>query len=339
MLREVKNKHVKPRIVPFKVTVSSTAATVNTGYGDCTATRTGDGAFTLSNRQGFSRNGLVFTSQADLGDGGYTTLASSSGSSSAFSLLLKDSAGNDTDGNVDGFCFGWDSSDANLVKQQRVGATQNSPRIIWGKIASAGTVAIGTSDFSVTRASTGVYTVTFKKAFCQTPLVLVTGISTSTTAAHTLVARSASGCTINMADATGTLTNFDFYIVVIGSQSRSDSARGRMPLENSQRLPRIVAGQVTNTGGTWSLSIGGATGGIDFTSLTDNGAGDFSVTLTDLFKRECAVILSTTTQRAQVHSNSSGVIRVLTKAANGTNTDTNGITQIFCIGSDDASQY
>ena len=142
-----------------------------------------------------------------------------------------------------------------------------------------------------------------------------------------------------MSDEAGTLVAAAFYILVIGSDSRSDSAKGRMPLENSQRKPRIVAGQISNAAGTPSISIGGATGGADLITLVDNGAGDFSVTIAESFIREPAIFLSTTRQRVQVHSYTAGVIRLLTKAAAGSNTDVTGITQIFVIGSDDAAQY
>ena len=142
-----------------------------------------------------------------------------------------------------------------------------------------------------------------------------------------------------MSNATGTLSDFDFYIAVIGQDTRSDAGRGRSPMTCSQRLPRIVACEITNTGGTPAITIGGATGGVDFTNMTDNGAGDFSVTMTNPFKREPAIFTMTTSQRSQVHSYTAGVIRVLTKAANGTNTDVNGVTHILAIGSDDSTEF
>lgn len=339
MLREVKNKHVKPRIVPFKVTVDSSTSTVNIGYGDYTTTKTAAGRLNLLHRMGFSRNGLVFVSQSGIADGGYVSFDATAGTSNSFDLICKDKAGSNTAGSAEGFCFGWDNTDLSICKSQNVAATQNAPRVIWGKIASAGTVSIGTKDFTCTSTVTGVYNITFTNAFGKPPLVKVTGISTSAVVCETISTKTATSVVVNMADETGALVAADFYILVIGSDSSSDSARGRLPLENSQRKPRIVACQITNTAGTPTLTIGGATGGADFNTLTDNGAGDFSITITESFIREPAIFLCTTRQRVQVHSYAAGVIRLLTKTAGGTDTDVTGVTHVFVIGSDDAAQY
>lgn len=334
MLREVKNKHIKPRVVPFKATVASSAATLNIGYGDYTGTSAGTGLLSLTHRQGYYRNGLIFLSQGTT-SGGYATYNSTTADNDVFPVSILDASGNANDGTVDGFCFGWDSSDLSICKAQRVAATQDAPRIIWGKITgTTGAVAIGARDFSCTRASAGVYNVSLRTAFGKTPIYKVTAISTSGVCAETITSQRATGCSVALATEAGTATDYDFYITVIGTDGRSDSARGRMPLENTQRKPRIVAAQVTMTGGVPAITIGGATGGADFGSLVDNGAGDFSLTITEPFIREPAIFLTTTTQRAQVHSYSASVIRVLLKNAAGSNTDTNGVTNIFVIGSD-----
>lgn len=343
MLREVKNKHIKPRIVPFQVTTTASAATVNIGYGDYTAVRGGSaGEAALTQRQGYARNGLVFATQS-VGAGDYVAYNSATADTDDFPIALLSEAGVAQEGSAEGFCFGWDSSDLSLCKQQRVAATQNYPRIIWGKVTGAtGVVASNPKDFTVTRTAAGVYSVTFTKAFCKTPIVMVTGVgNTSTTVANGafLSNKTAAGVTVTMAPESTTATDGDFYICVIGSQSRSDAARGRMPLENSQRKPRIVAGQVTMASGTPTISIGGATGGADLITMTDNGTGDFSVTIAESFIREPAIFLTTTTQRAELHSYTAGVIRIKTKAANGNDTDVDGVTNIFVIGSEDAASY
>ena len=339
MLREVKNKHVKPRIVTFVGTTTASTATLSNGYGDYTVSRSGTGAGTISHRQGFARGGLTFLSQSVVA-GGYATINSTTSNklSSAFSLL--NASGTANEGTFDGFTFGWDSSDLSLCKQQRVASTSSGERINWGKITgSSGAVAINSGDFSCSRTASGTYSVTFRRPYGQTPVVVVTGISSAGASTALLSSKSASGVTVTMAPETGTPTDSDFYIVVIGQDSRSDAGRERSPLLNSQRKPRILAAEITNTGGTWSLTQGGATGGIDFTSLTDNGAGDFSVTIAEPFAREPAILVCTTTQRAQVHSYSANVIRVLTKNSAGSNADTNGVTHLFVIGSDDGASY
>lgn len=342
MLREVVNKHVKPRISPFKVTVASSVATVNTGYGDFTATSAGTGLISLASRQGFSRNGLVLVTQGTT-NGGYATYNSATAASSTFAISLLDTAGSANDGVVEGFTFGWDNTDLSICKKQRVAATQDAPRCIWGKITgTTGSVSIGIKDFSCTRSAAGTYAITFQNAFGKAPNVMITGYgNSSTTVANraTVSSITAGGCTVVMAPESGTPTDGDFYILVIGCDSKADGGRGRLPLENSQRKPRIVAGQVTMAAGTPSLSIGGATGGADLITLTDIGTGNFSVAIAESFAREPAIFLTTTTQSAEVKSYSAGVIDIKIKAANGDDTDVNGVTNIFIIGSDDVSQY
>jgi hypothetical protein len=347
MLRDVLSKHIKPRIIPFRAdTASITDRSVQKGYGDYVFSTGGTGLLTLTHRDGFSRAGLVF-SVGTTGDGGYVAPTDTTGQVNAFTIKSFDKAGNAAAATIEGFCYGWGSSDLSLSKVQRVRCSLNDSRIIWGKITGlTGAVAFGTGDFSCTRASAGDYTVTFKRPFCQTPVVMVTGVGTSaaaTTSIKTAAAsRTASSVRIIIAPNSGTPADADFYIVVVGQDTKSDSGKNRNILQNSQRKSRIVAAQIINTAGTWSWGTGGTAGALDFAStITDNGAGDFSITLQELFKREPAIIVSTTTQRSQVHSytNSTGVLRILTKAANDTNTDVSGITNIFMIGSDDPSEY
>jgi len=343
MLREVISKHIKPRIIPFQLTTTASTATVDIGYGDFTVTRTAAGTGVLSARQGFYRNALYFATQS-VGLGGYATYNSTTSNNRTFPYSILNAAGSGVEGSCEGFCYGWDSPDLSLTSSQKVLCTQNNPRIIWGKVTgTTGAVAIGGSDFAVSRTSTGVYAITLKRAFGKTPVYMVTGVNASTTTVCPLLSsKTASSVTVSMTDASGTLADSDFYIMALGVDSRSDAGRNRVILQNSQRKPRIIAGQITNTSGTPSFSIGATTGGADFTSLVDNGTGDFSFNATAIFKREPAIFLTSTTQRAQVRSNLAavnGLIRIFTQNAAGSNTDVDGVTNFFIIGSDDASSY
>ena len=166
---------------------------------------------------------------------------------------------------------------------------------------------------------------------------MVTGSGNSSTSVANrpkVTLKTPTSCTVTMAPESQTPTDGDFYIMVVGSDSASDSARGRLPLENSQRKPRIVAGQVTMASGTPTISIGGATGGADLTTITDIGTGNFSVVIAESFIREPAIFLTSTTQSAEVKSYTAGVIDIKTKAANGNDTDVDGVTNIFIIGTD-----
>lgn len=349
MLREVKNKHIKPRIVPFQATLSGTAASniVDIGYGDYTLSRSGSGAGTLTSRFGYYRNGLSFfvpnalgTVAPTAGNGWYAgnNLQTSLNTNRIFTVTLDDTTATQQDGTVDGFTFGWDTPDLSISKQQRVASTQSSPRMIWGKVTgTTGAVSINAKDFTCTRVTNGKYTITFNKAFGKTPTVMVTGSgNTSTSAANcpNIGGKSASGVFVNMCAAGGTLTDGDFYIMAIGSDSRSDSGRGRMPLQNSQRKPRIVAGQVTMASGVPSITIGGTTGGADLINIIDIGTGNFSVAIAESFIREPAIFVSTTARRAEVKAYAAGVVDIKIKDNGGNDVDFDGLTNIFIIGTD-----
>lgn len=337
MLREVKNRHIRPRIVPFQITTASTpSCIVNIGYGDITATRTGTGVGVISLKVPFSRNGTMFMTQgADAG--GYATYntANSSGSNFAYSLLAHGGGAND--GTGEGFLFGWDSSDETLGIKQIVKANSfTAPRILWARITgSSGAVAIGGTGIACTRTGTGTYVIKFKPAFGASPVVMANCIGN--TYYPTISAKSAAGVTVTFNQVGAAAADANFYFLALGSDSESDVGKCNTPLENNQRKPRVVVAEVTNSAGSWSKTIGST----DFGAITDNGAGDFSMTMAEPFAREGAVFAFTTTQRATISANmtGAGVVRVLTKNAGGSAADVSGKTFVLCIGSDDASEF
>lgn len=337
MLRQVVNKHFHPRIVPFQVTVGASTASLDIGYGDFTVTRTGTGSGTLTLREPFHRNGLFFATQGTV-SGGYAALDSATSSKSSFPFAIYDNGGSVANGVIEGFCFGWDSADLSHCKPQRVLSTICAPRMIWGVVSSAGVVTVGKSDFSVSVAS-NVFTVTFKRAFPVTPVVMVTPLFNGDSAPR-VTSKSGAGCTVTLAPASGTATARDFSIIVIGNDARSDAGKRRAIVENSQRKPRIVALEATNASGSWAPTIGAAIGGSDIGApYTDQGAGDFSIVLATPFVRQPAVVVTTTTQKPQVRSYSANDIRITTKNSSGTNADVDGVTHALMLGSDDVSEY
>lgn len=340
MLREVVNTHIKPRIIPFSYTTTASTATMNIGEGDFTVARTGQGAVTLTAREPLSRTGFVYvTSGPSAGAGSYVRWNGAASSKSSWDLNQLTASGSGTEGTVDGFVFGFESSDLTNYKVQRVASSRVRTRCIWGKITgSTGAVAVGGKGFTCTKSTTGTYVITFTPGFGTTPVVMAQGISTSAVVNCNFTSKSANGVTITTAPQTATATDADFYLLVIGQDSRSDAGKNRSPLLNNQRKPRIIAGEVTNTGGTYSITVGGATGGTDFTNLTDNGTGDFSVTIASPFKREPALFAATTSIRVMA-TYTTDVMRFVARNAAGSTQDITGQTYIFAIGSDDVSEY
>jgi hypothetical protein len=336
MLREIICKHIKPRCATATAVVSASTATLTEGYGDVTITRTGTGAGVLTRRTPYTRAGMFFLSQQTT-TGGYVSFAETTSAtlSAAATYTVRNQAGTAVDGTFSAISFGFNSSDVSLCQNQKVASSGNMERIIYCRVTgSSGAVVFGATDFRVTRTGTGIYSVVFKRSFSQVPTVIPTGISSAGAADGRVTNLTAEGCTITMAAASTSPSDLDFYLVVLGQNSRSDAGKEKSSIQSSQRKPRIVVGQITNTGGTPTLTVGGATGGIDFTTLTDNGAGDFSVTIAAPFARQPAVMVSSTAQRANVHSLTGNILRLQTRAGNGTLTDVTGITNFLCIGTD-----
>ena len=338
MLRNVTNAHIRPRLIPFQLTTAATpSCTVNIGYGSITATRSGTaGAGTITPRTPFSRGGMLFMGQTST-TGGYATYNTTTASNSTFAYSMLAAAGGATDGAGDGFLLGWDSRDSDIFMPQDVVCVSNYPKVLYGKITGAsGAVAIGKGDYICTRVSTGVYTVRFAVCYGTIPVIIATGISAATASTAKITNKTASGCTVTMATEAG-VADQDFYILTIGQRSKSDAGRAKTPISSTQRKNRIIAATLTNAGGTWSWT----TGQNDFnTSITDTGAGDFSIVLRKPFARAPIVIATTTTQRAQCGAAATtSTIRIQTRAAGGAATDTNGITNVFIIGSDDICEY
>ena len=340
MLREVRNVHFRPRITPFSVTTTASTATLNIGSGDFTVTRTGVAAFTLVAKDGFSRTAFVYaTTGASIGAGSYVRWNGVASSKSSWDISALTASGGTTEGTVDGFIFGFDSTDLSLCKFQRVLITTVRPRVLWGKVTgSTGVLTSGSKSFKVTRTVAGTYTVLFTPGFGTTPVMMAQGISTSVVVNCNVTNKTAEGCTITTAPETGTPADADFYIMAIGQDTRSDAGKNRTPLLNNQRRPRIIAGEITNTGGAYTLTIGGATGGTDWTTLLDNGPGDVSVTIATPFSREPALFSTTSSIRVMANY-SANVTRYVARNAAGAATDISGQTYIFAIGSDDITDY
>jgi hypothetical protein len=195
-------------------------------------------------------------------------------------------------------------------------------------------VNIGSTDVSATRTSQGVYAITFKPGFSQTPVIVACGIKSAAVRAPKVTSESASGCTVSLYDETGTAQDDAFYLIVVGSDGRDDHGGAFAPIENSQRKPRLVAGRITVTAGAPSLEANSN----DFTSVTDNGTGDFTLNLKDSFRRECIAIATAEGTRVQVHTASSSAPRLICLNAAGAATDPTSIDFMF-LGSDDPSEY
>lgn len=340
MLREIKASHLQATAIPFSITTTATPTiTASTGSDDLgTITRTSAGQFTVNLKRQAARN-LIVVGQPLTTNGGYMFFNSIAPTISQFAIANNDSTGGTVDGSADFLAIRYMSTNQDFVPHQRMRCTQDRSRIIWGRITGAtGAVAIGLSDFTVTRVSTGLYTIVYRKAFGRTPIVLITPIATSGARGALVSNKTAAGCTITIGDNNPTVQDTDFYILVCGTDNLSQIGNSLMPLLNSQRKSRILAGKMLLTGTTPSISVNA----IDFTTPVRNGAGDYSIPISTVFKRECAFFATSLSgKRINVHTGGSGTVRYRTSNSAGTDGDmtTGHTTDFIMIGSNDVSEY
>lgn len=340
MLRVVRHPHLEPITSAFQVsTTVAPSITLDIGGDNATAARTAAGAFSLTHRTAFARTPVVIgTIGTDIAAGGYFTSTVGTTSSLIAAGASLDNAGSADDGTADCLVFGWNSDVTDITKLQDVCGRRRAVRVIGCKVTTdtqVATVSVSKGDFTVTWVSTGVYTVTYKRAFAAMPLVFASGIHTSAIRAPKVTSKTKAGCVVTLYDETGTVQDGDFYLLVYGFDMWDVHGRAKAPIENSQRKPRLLAGRITVTGGTPAIAISSN----DFSSVTDNGSGDYSPVFRTAFKREPIVICSGANVRATLKSAASTTeFRVITANAAGASTEATSVDFIV-LGSDDSTVY
>lgn len=339
MLRTLKDAYCDPRLFAGKVTTSGTNTVTKTIGSDDLATNTeaGAGLPILTLKQGYSRTPLFLAAPGTgATNGSYCDQAGAS-TNSVFTSRIANAGGTGIDAAMHYLALGYLSSDISLVKPQQVLCSKRRSRIVGGKVttsATVATVAFGKSDFTVTRTAQGVYTVVYKRAFAQSPVVLPIVINGAAVRSPVVSLDTAAGCTITFADTTPTAQDCDFYLIVVGSDSRDEHGIAWDPIMNPQRLPRIVAGQITYSAGVPSVTVNAQS----FSSITDNGTGDATLNLARPFRQECIVMATSRSGRVQVSVGSASAPRLLAMNAAGVATDPTSVDFIL-LGSDDVSEY
>jgi hypothetical protein len=335
MLREIYDYFNNPRIFFGNLTTTVTpSATVNIGAGDLTLARGGAGLFTTTRKQPFTRLGMVFGSNYTL-NGGYCDLSAAS-TAILDNLRLNDQTGAAADGTVDILSVGYNSSDVSICSRQQVACSRRRSRIICARITGATpSLDFGLTDFTLNKTGTGVYALTFKRAFASTPAVFATAVLNSGNRGVIVSARTASGCILSVHNQAGTATDAVLHIVVIGSDSRDEHGGAFSRIQNPQRKPRIVAGSVTQSAGTYSLGVNSQA----FTGVVKNGTGDITVTLSKPFRQQPVCLLSAAGTRAQLVTVDSSTIRLIGLAGGAVTATDPTVFNILAIGSDDSTEF
>jgi hypothetical protein len=342
MLREIKNNHCNPYWQSFSFTsTTAPSATTNIGVGDVTTlTRPGAGQVVPTLKMPYSSAAIMAVTA------GITSPIASAGHIAAAQTTttlvpgMHSGAGAAIDGGYEVFAFGWRSLDRSSAMPQRILSTKERERVIWGKISgSTGAVQIGNSDFTCTKPSTGVFNITFKRAFSRAPIIQITGIfaAVSGNRIGRVTAKTASSCSVEFASRVPAVDDpTSFYVIVSGVDSAEEDCRQFAPINSTQRKPRIVAGRVAYSGGTPSIAIG--TG--DFT-IVDTAVGQCTITLTKPFAREFAVCGAVRTgSRFNLETSNTASVMVVDCIAtvSGALADPTSF-DFIAIGSDDLTEY
>lgn len=341
MLRGLKSRQLKSRM-GFAQIVTTSAPTISAavGNGNLTAvTRTSTPIIQATYRKPYRQNSVFIASQIN-NQGGFCSVEAASPITPQ--VEINDSTAAATDGTANLLYYGYDSPTIDSIPSANIVCEIDRTRVIWGRVISIGGVAIGGSDLSAVAGPTGTYTITYKKAFKRTALAFVTPITAGNYIGVKISNQTATGCTVTTSSATPVDTAIGFYFMAVGTDSRDETPRVRATPFNSQRKPRMAGIQYTVTSGTPTLSVG-----TKLATLTDNGAGDTSITLLTPFRREFGVFAmsgsaGTTRLQAVLAANcTSSVADVQTISVAGTLTDpTLGASvNVIYIGSEDPSEY
>lgn len=340
MLRETKSSQLKSKLYYFETTsASGPVITSGTGTSDLSSTTiTGGFTASINLREDFRQNAVYVVSQGTT-NGGFND--SGGTAAGACAAKRRTNTGTAAVGVQNWLVYGTDSPTIDNLPPSNMRTGIDRTRLIWGKISSAGAVSIGKSDFSVTRTATGVYSVTYKRAFGETACAFANPIGNNFRGVN-ITSRTASGCLVTISDDAPDNQDSDFYICAIGTDAIQETGRGRHLVMNSQRKPRIEALAGTVSGGTVTQTFGTKIG-----SITDNGTGDFSFTLNTPYKREfaffsmCGPAGATALQGKAKAAATTSVANIGCYTNTGTLTDpTSGSDlMIICIGSDDAGEY
>lgn len=289
MLRTIMNRHTLPRLLAFSSANDGAAVTPSFGRGYGTYTRPAAGVNRLTLAENFHRAPVLVSALGSDGAlGGYPVL----GADPTLSVLDPkglDAAGADDDSILHSLCLGHrsDSTDLYALRQSiRVGLDR--PRYIGAKVTggAAAVYSIGYPDFlSLTVNGVGDYTLTFRKNFGLTPIVVPTLVGTAGGIKVGTVSNSS--VQILTSTAAGAAAHRDFYLHICGTLSTHEHFTKRRALKATHLEPELIGLHISVSGGTPSLSVGGGYG-----TIADDGVGEFTFTLTTTpeKKRELIVI-------------------------------------------------
>lgn len=270
MFTELLHTQTGSRLIPLKITTTATPSiTADIGGDNFTSkTRNAAGKATLVPYEPFARVPIVIGGvAASIADGGYVTYDTVASASSVV-LEALGASGSGDDGSFYGLALGWDWADTEPTVDQLLRASRKGGRIILADVASGGTLNLGNGQCTISKSATGVYVLTYRRAFSNEPLVFVTPIAA--TQKSYKVTSTAEGCTITMFSAAEAAENNAFQVMIYGHDSTEDTGRQRAEVKIPRGKTRLIGLKVEGSDGSPAITIGNNNIGI-----TDTGTGDY----------------------------------------------------------------
>lgn len=245
MLRNIKSTQSLPRMVISSFTGAADGATLLNGDNAYAVTRSSQGVYAVTFRSPFTVGCAVACNSANAG----YSVSCTSNANTGFTLTNYNNT-TATDGVVHFMALGYDSVHKEIVTPQTVVSALAKSRLIAIQVDTAGAITVGGYDATVASGGTGVYVLTFKKAFGCVPVV----VANATTSAHNcaVTACSRTGCSITVSDSTQTAAASIGFIAFIAGTDGIEPGDGvsRYPLSCSQLKPYIVGADVSTKSGT-----------------------------------------------------------------------------------------
>jgi hypothetical protein len=274
MREEIYTDRPRTRFELLRLSGSGTTVTVKQGKSDASYSLASS-AFTIRNKFPFRSAPFVFTSVGSSIAGGYAT-SSSVGASSQI-VTTRAAGGSAGDGLVNILEVGWDTNLQNAATSAGLPIVTNLAVDLEAfHIKGTGTAAIvqGKTRGTLVDNGTGDYTLTLKTALQSDESVVFGQAIGATCAVANVDVTNRTTLAIKTYNASGSAADADCYVFVFRSLTRGHFGKSRRVLQACQTGAKARFFRIDVSGGTPSLVYKpkGAT-------ITDNGTGDFTVTL------------------------------------------------------------
>lgn len=284
MLRAVKSSYLRPFLqgYSFDVTANSAVALVQ-GSDIKTLARTAAGKATIVPKMVGQRAPIVVGCPGeDSEDGAFLAYVTDA----TTKLYTFQNTEIDTGafagkvGTVHALTLGHDAMrTAKIWPEQTVKNRSASPRIMGFVVDPDGEEITYGSNQATLSVDASVSTITFERPFGRTPIAVAVPISDAI--AYTKIESITNkAVVVSTFDDSGAAADVPFHLVVLGWDCYAEQTNMRRSLQSTQLRPRLEGIRVKLSGVTASVTVGS-----DIATVTRNGAGDYTVTLTKPFKQ------------------------------------------------------